>query len=74
MYVVCMYVCHVCMSCVYVEHFKFDGDFAPEFGTFADIVSEEGFLHLNFSGPFSSIYSASKFRDLEGVERKAGQS
>jgi len=25
--------------------------------------------HLNFSGPFSSIYSASKFRDLEGVER-----
>ena len=27
--------------------------------------------HLNFSGPFSSIYSASKFRDLEGVERKA---
>lgn len=29
------------------------------------------FEHLNFSGPFSSIYSASKFRDLEGVERKA---
>ena len=28
-------------------------------------------VHLNFSGPFSSIYSASKFRDLEGVERKA---
>ena len=29
--------------------------------------------HLNFSGPFSSIYSASKFRDLEGVERKADE-
>jgi hypothetical protein len=30
-------------------------------------------VHLNFSGPFSSIYSVSKFRDLEGVERKADE-
>jgi hypothetical protein len=36
------------------------------------VSRDPGERHLNFSGPFS-IYSASKFKDLEGEERKAGE-